>query len=271
MAGDNFAVMLPRVQDPRLEYVKHLNFLIALRERRRKATVVCAFPFDLTVDLSMACQLRCPLCPTGARQNDRPRIHLKAEMNQRIIETMGESAFLIWYYSVGEPLLNPRHAELIAEASRREIFSVISTNLSLPLSDVKIDSLLRSGLGMLCVALDGATPETYAKYRRGGKFQLVLENLKRLVYRRRQLGLDRPIIEWRFLLFRHNQHEVARARQMAAEIGVDNLDFFRGIAPVSNGPDGVEAVKLPVDDLNEIYSPITTAGMAPRTPRCGVG
>ena len=241
MAGASFAAMLPRVQDPNLEYTKYLNFLIALRERRLRLPVVSSMPLDLTVDLSMACQLRCPYCPTGTREIDRPAVHLSADMNQRILSTLGDTAFIIWYFAAGEPLLNPRYAELIAEASKRELFSVISTNLSFPMSDVMIDAILHSGLGMMCVALDGATPETYVQYRRGGKFELVVDNLQRLIRRKRELGLERPIFEWRFLIFKHNQHEVPGVRQLAEEWGLDSLDFFYGMAPADATPDMVQA------------------------------
>jgi MoaA/NifB/PqqE/SkfB family radical SAM enzyme len=103
-----------------------------------------------------------------------------------------DATFITWFFSAGEPLLHKDVAELIGKVKEKEVFSVISTNLSLTLSDEKIDGLLSRGLGMISVSLDGASPETYIKYRRGGQFDLVWRNLRRLIQRKQQLGVTKP-------------------------------------------------------------------------------
>jgi hypothetical protein len=125
---------------------------------------------------------------------------------------------------------------------------VISTNLSLKFSDDSLVELLRCGLGIISVSMDGATQETYAQYRRGGSFELVANNLRRLVGLKQQLGLTFPLIEWRFLRFRHNEHEEALARTLAAEWGVDLLEFWTGAAPEEGSPssDGVYSSITPL-------------------------
>ena len=94
---------------------------------------------------------------------------------------------------------------------------------------------------MISVSLDGASAETYSRYRVGGNFGLVVQNLQNLVRRKRELGAQSPLIEWRFLRFRHNQHEVERARAMAVEFGVDLLEFFPGSAPPEATDDQIQS------------------------------
>lgn len=241
MTATALAAILPSIRDPELEYLKYRNFLIALRERRRRAVMLSSLPFGYMADISTACQLKCVYCPTGRKELGRPIMHLSPETNAQILTAIGDVSFAAWYFCLGEPLLNPRCTEIIAAAAKREIFTVISTNLSMPLSDARIDAILQSGLGVLSVSLDGASPETYVRYRRGGDFALITENMRRLARRKRQLGLERPVLEWRFLLFQHNQHETELARQMVDDLGADNLEFYYGMTLDGAPPDGVHA------------------------------
>ena len=234
--------ILPPISDPELRFHKYLNFLLGLLARRERSIEVHSRPFELTLDLSTRCQLSCPYCSVGNRTIRRPAGVLSPELNEQVLSELGKTAFIIWYFSTGEPLLNRRVAEIFTLARQYEIFTVISTNLSLRLSDVQIDGLLRSNLGAISVSLDGASPETYARYRVGGDFDLVVHNMVRLIERKRVLGLSYPLIEWRFLVFRHNQPEMKRAKVMASELGVDLLEFFPGYASPDAPESGVQRV-----------------------------
>jgi MoaA/NifB/PqqE/SkfB family radical SAM enzyme len=82
------------------------------------------------------------------------------------------------------------------------------------------------------VSLDGVTQEAYQKYRVRGNIAEVIDNLKRLVSAKKALKSKTPFVEWQFIVFKHNEHEIAEARKMASEIGVDLLRFISpGIPP----------------------------------------
>jgi pyruvate-formate lyase-activating enzyme len=223
--------ILPLISDPELRYKKYLNFLLALLARREQAAEVVSRPFELTLDPSTHCQLSCPYCSVGNKTIQRTPGLFSPELNKQVLNELGETAFIIWYFSTGEPLLNRQIGELLSLAQQYELFTILSTNLSLPLPDERIDDLLRSGLGAICVSLDGVSPQSYARYRVGGDFDLVVDNMTRLIRRKQELGLAFPLIEWRFLVFRHNQAEMNQAAAMAAKFGVDLLEFFPGYGP----------------------------------------
>jgi MoaA/NifB/PqqE/SkfB family radical SAM enzyme len=50
---------------------------------------------------------------------------------------------------------------------------------------------------------------------------LVLRNVAELVRARDRLGVTWPVIEWQFLVLRHNVAEIDEARSRAADLGVD--------------------------------------------------
>ena len=68
-------------------------------------------------------------------------------------------------------------------------------------------------------------PDSYAKYRRRGNFDKAIGNLRAVADEKRRAGRDVPFINWRYILFSHNDsdEEMALARTMAAEMGVDRL------------------------------------------------
>ncbi len=257
--------ILPRVHNPQRETRKYANFLLALRARRAGAARVAHHPFDLTVDCATLCQLHCPYCAVGNGTIRRGRALMETALHERLAADVAPDLFLAWYFSAGEPLLHPRLHEHLARTAGEEAFTVVSTNLSVPLSPARQEALLRSGLGMLSASVDGASAATYGQYRRGGDFALVMDNLAGLARRKREMGLQFPLLEWRFLLFAHNQHEVDTARSLAADMGLDLLEFFPGYAlpPGDPGEQGVHPMTAPMPE-RPISGPAYEAGLARR-------
>jgi sulfatase maturation enzyme AslB (radical SAM superfamily) len=231
MAGAAFAHLLPAVTNPALANRKYLNLLQALRARHEQALTVDALPFDVTVNTSTGCNLSCPYCEVGKGELLRPAGLMRQPHHDSIMAPLWPTLFIARYFGTGESLLNPKLPEMIAQGREWGVYSVISTNFSLKLSDAYLDRLIDSGLTLLSVACDGATKEMYEKYRVGGNFDLVMENMQRVIARKRERGLQYPLVEWRFLVFSHNEHEVPLAREMAQAMGVDILDFYFGVTP----------------------------------------
>ena len=261
---------------PRFRHPKaYFNWARANYELLTRSSVVRARPLKLTFDPTNYCQLRCPLCPTGARIQDRDRGRAQIHVFEHLMEEVGDYVFLIDFFNWGEPLLNERVEELIALASRRSIVTFMSSNLSVPMSDTRLRRLVQSGLNQLIVSLDGATPETYGTYRRLGRFDLVLQNMKRLLAIRKELGVTLPVVNWQFLVFRFNEHEIETVREMARDMGVDSVTFRapfldEGRVPVT--AEDKERIAGWASSLREYnrYDPGSNAyTVVPPRPRCG--
>ncbi len=87
---------------------------------------------------------------------------------------------------------------------------------------------MASGLDFLIVSLDSVTQETYAAYRRTGRIDVALANLRELVAAKRRGDSGSPRIVWRDPCFPHNLHEIAAARRLAAQLGVDDFTLGEG-------------------------------------------
>lgn len=216
------------------------NLALTEAEFRLRRTTVRGRPYVLVVDPTNVCNLRCPLCPTGLMQRGRAPGMIPWETYTRAIDEAAPWAYKVNLFNWGEPLLHTHLFEMIQYAKDRNLGTSLSSNMSIQLSDERIDELVKSGLEYLCLSIDGATQEAYATYRKRGNLEQVLGNVRRLVKRRRELGSKTPVLEWQFIPMKHNEHEVEAARALAAEIGVD---VFRCI-PVGLPFDSADAEGL---------------------------
>jgi hypothetical protein len=148
-------------------------------------------------------------------------------------------------YNWGEPLLHKQTPELISYAKKKEISIMLSSNLSIKLTDDYIERLVKSGLDTMIVSLDGVTDETYTKYRRNGNLALVRENVMRIHQAKQRLGSKTPEVIWQFLVFRHNEHEIDMARAQYKLWGADTLSISGAEMPLDEYRDGLEPSTIP--------------------------
>lgn len=266
----------PMLVFPSLRNIKMaFNFLVAKIQCKLSMTRLISYPYFALIDPSSPCNLHCPLCPTGQGDPSRPRRFLKFEDFKKIIDELGDYLISLLLTNWGEPLLNKEFFKMVeyTKKVKRVPYISIDTNLNVTLSDQDIERLIKSGLDLMCVAVDGATQETYEKYRRGGSLKKVIENSRRILEKRRDLGKDRPFVVWMFLVFKHNQHEIENIKKMAKEMGVDALRI--SAARVYTGradkrfKDSYEISKKYLPPLGSKFSDYTKSGLRRRAvKRC---
>ena len=215
---------------PPLRLKKLRNLILNEQERLAHAERVHSMPVTGQIDPAFACNLECPLCLSHMLREDRYlRPNLKLNQIDGILAKYGDYLIRIWLSLWGEPLLNKQLPELIAKCKQHDIWVLISSNMSVPLKDDMIDALIVSGLDSINLSIDGATQETYEKYRRGGNLELVLDNARRFVAAKQRLNSATPHLIWRYLDFPWTRHEVDAARQLAMQIGVDEFGVSAGV------------------------------------------
>jgi len=182
--------------------------------------VVWGLPTVFMVEPTNACNLKCPLCPTGAGTLKRPTRFLDIAVYHRLLDELGRHSFMVLLWNQGESFLHADFFPMVRRAADMGLWTYASTNGHY-LEDP--DAVVRSGLGTLLVSVDGATPETYEAYRRSGNFTHVVEGLKALMAAKKRLGSATPVVHLQFIVMRHNQHEIAEIDRLARECGVDRL------------------------------------------------
>ncbi|MCC7170508.1 MAG: radical SAM protein [Planctomycetes bacterium] len=231
------------------------------RARARGDITVDGFPFVLKIESTNICNLECPFCLDRDRsqfKGDGMRGfgRMKADFFKRVIDQLGPYAFNVNMYGSGEPLLFPEAYEMMRYAADKNVGVRISSNLSMrDFDDAMAEKVVTSGIEHLIVSCHGASQETYEKYMVGGNFERVTKNMRKLVDAKKRLGKKLPFIDWQFLLFRHNQHEVKKAQAMADDIGVDFVRFIYPNIP----PEFKEEWKPRAEGEASDYQPVPNA------------
>jgi MoaA/NifB/PqqE/SkfB family radical SAM enzyme len=210
---------------------KLANIALVEAEMRMRKVRMRGLPYYYIIDICNVCNLRCPLCPTGNGRLDRKQDFISTDEYRRILDRVKDYALVVSIYNHGEPFLNPDVFDIIALTSQQNIACNASSNLNWP-RPVDVKDIVRSGLGYLTVSLDGVSQDVYSQYRVRGNVAEVFSNLRELLAVRKALRSKTPYVEWQYIVFKHNEHEMQRARELAAEIGVDLLRFISpGVPP----------------------------------------
>jgi MoaA/NifB/PqqE/SkfB family radical SAM enzyme len=200
--------------------LKVANMMAAKIQKLLRRDKVWGMPYRYNIDPTNVCNLRCPLCPTGLGVLGRERGLMDLASFKKLIDQIAPYAYLVELYNWGEPFLHPQIFEMIQYASLKRIGVRLSSNLNRYNREMAYKTVA-SGLDAIIVSIDGATQETYEKYRRGGKLERVLNNVRLLVEAKNEAGSRLPFITLRMLINRYNESEIDQVRALAIELGVD--------------------------------------------------
>jgi radical SAM protein with 4Fe4S-binding SPASM domain len=127
-------------------------------------------------------------------------------------------------YLQGEPFLNRNIFEMIRLASKKKIYTCLSTNGHFLDKPTATQTVL-SGLNRIMISVDGTTNDVYRQYRQGGNLETVLEGIKNLVEAKHALKSKTPYIIMQFIVFKHNQHQINEFRTLGKSIGADKTEL----------------------------------------------
>jgi len=207
------ALMWPKSVDSRLKAVRDgVLQKTHLKARRWRL---------LQVESSLACNLRCIMCPwEQAIKRAAAGGRMSGEIWEGIRPHLTEVES-IDFTGGGEPLLQPRLMDWVVEAKAAGCRVGFTTNGLLLRADLS-EELVQAGLDWVCFSLDAATPDVYHQIRRGSDFGKVCENISRLAAMRRGSGLKTMI---NYVLMPMNAQQVEDIISVAADLGVDQVNF----------------------------------------------
>ena len=197
-------------------------WLSYVRSKKHKKTWNPALPSSISIEPTTSCNLRCPECPSGLRSFTRPTGMSQEQTFKKVIDELSDTLIYLTFYFQGEPYLNPKFLELVSYAHHKNIYTATSTNAHY-LSDEVARKTVESGLDRLIVSIDGTTQETYQSYRIGGKLDKVIAGTKNVLKWKKALKSSTPHVIFQFLVVKPNEHQIEEVRQLADELGVDQL------------------------------------------------
>jgi hypothetical protein len=237
-----------------------------------------ALPSRLYIECTAACNISCTqacCAPETGITRTRQAGMLDFDLFRRVVDEAAPSLVRIDFFNYGETFLHKRAVEMCEyiKSNFPHVYLYTSTN-GLALSEDKARRLVHSGIDEVTFSIDGATQESYVKYRQRGRFDVAISTLRAMADEKRTAGRDLPFLNWRYILFRWNDDdaEMTRARQLAADIGVDRLcweltdhpedAYSRRFVP---GAADLEAIRHEIWDDNNLGNAIVGA-----TPRAEI-
>ena len=203
------------------------------------------------IELTNYCNLKCKVCPTGIGKLDRQPLAMEPVLFERLMNEVGPYLLTASLWGWGESLLHPQLSDMLRIAHNRGVTTFLSTNCQ-NLNDEKVlQALINYPPTYLIVCIDGLTDETNSVLRVGAKLNPILTGVQRLAQMKRQRGLQLPILHWRYIVMKHNEHELSRLSEFAAENQFDILTIRTLV--IIDAPDDIHFLLIPSDESYRAY------------------
>ena len=201
---------------------------------------------SLEIELTTKCTIGCPACPRNnpfEKKEDWDVGHLDKNIVKSFADTSAERSYL-FVGCYGDPIYHPDFIEIIKYFVDNGKRISVHTNGSFKTEKwwkelAAINWSQKSAWGYeqkFTFSVDGLE-DTNHLYRINSKWKSVIAGMKIMG----ALPKDRrPCIEWKFLVFPYNEHQVEEARALAMELGFDSfvpvtserdIDFYQTDTP----------------------------------------
>jgi len=180
-------------------------------EENPQKHIVGPVPVHLDIEATSNCNLLCTMCPRTEMVQGGTFWKVKNFDFDLYMRLIGEAApkglCSIKFNYLGEPLMNPRLAEMIEYAKAKGVVDVMfNTNAAL-LTERIARRLIQSGLDKLFFSFDSPYREHYNQIRINADYDKTLRNIKRFMQIREELGSVKPFTRVSMVRMKENEEE----------------------------------------------------------------
>ena len=147
-------------------------------------------PTDCWIEVTSRCNLKCPFCAQTVYPQSKGDMSLEL-FNE--LEALFSRTRYVNLYSAGEPFMHPNYFEMLRRVKAYDNVVSVITNGTL-LDEITCTGVVKGGIDIINISIDGATAKTFNYIRRGADFNKVLENVRRLTEIRKSMGKKNPYI-----------------------------------------------------------------------------
>lgn len=174
-------------------------------------------PLWLVLELTYECPLKCPWCSNPVDYARRKGEELTTAEWKRVLREGRELGALQLGFTGGEPLLRDDIEELVADATALGYYTNLITS-GVGLTEARLLKLKEAGLKQIQLSLQSSERELTDRLVGARVFDLKLQVARMIKAHGFPMVLNVPV-------FRHNIEQVADILDLAADIGVDYLEF----------------------------------------------
>jgi len=199
------------------------------------------------IEPTVACNLDCITCFRNAWEH--PIGRMTEETFERFLAGLKEMSPIpsVYFGGIGEPLFHPKTIEWIARVKQLGVKAELITNGTI-LTEKIARKLIDSGLDVLWVSIDGASPETYADVRLGAELPVILKNLRRFAKMRKASHYPRPEIGIAFVAMKRNIADLPKVIQLGKSV---KAQYF-SVSNVQPATEDMQADRLYLQTMHNI-------------------
>lgn len=172
------------------------------------------YPRRIELEVTTKCRFRCPKCEHTywkEKQEDMSFRDFK-----RIIDQFPKLKE-ISLTGIGHGFENPEYFEMLKYLKSKSIFVQFFDPLFL-LDERVFRELIRIGVNLIWMSIDGATKETYEKSIVGSNFDKVINNAKILVRLKNELNSPFPELHFQIIITKYNIEEMPKFIELVNSI-----------------------------------------------------
>ncbi|WP_333900172.1 radical SAM protein [Agrobacterium pusense] len=178
------------------------------------------------IEPTLACALKCPACTRLRQISTRPGPHMldlgRIRLLLRSLRAEGYTILNIEFCGQGEPLDHKDFPALLAVV--KEFYPKARLRLITNGNHSYTEKVGTAFIDEVMVSIDGASQESYQKYRIGGSLNEALQFAKQA-----KIAKPQSKVIWKYILFDHNDtpEEIELAERTAEQLNIDQLQFVR--------------------------------------------
>ncbi len=177
-----------------------------------------SFPLRVEIENGAGCNLKCKMCALNNMKRKRGFLNFKNF--KKIYDQVKPPYCNLSGYT--ESFLNKDIFKMIKYAKSQGSFVKLDSNATIMNKQI-IENIIESDLDSISISIDGSTQKTYGKVRRGGKLDIVLLNLKKLI-RQKNKKKSNLIIAIAIVVQKDNLQDLMNIIKLLDEIGVNEIN-----------------------------------------------
>ena len=121
----------------------------------------------------------------------------------------------------GEIFLNPDLEQIIKYSFEKNIRLTARNGVNFNnVNDSILESLVKYQFECITLSIDGASQETYSRYRRNGDIEQVFRNIKRLLEYKAKYNSEKPKLKWQYIIMACTEKDIGKAKEIAKELQI---------------------------------------------------
>lgn len=176
------------------------------------------------IDTNYTCNLKCRMCYFSNPEIKR-RGPMSLELFNRIAADIFKKVRVLYLSCAAEPFMTKNIIDFIKVGKQYNIPTISFCTNGTLLNESKIQDIVDMGVNEVIISIDGATPETYNKIRKGADFNKVIENVRLIKEIKQKSNTQFPHVRINYLLMKSTINEIEPFFEIIKDCDISSVNF----------------------------------------------